>query len=225
MRIQFTFHRHVLVFIRLYMNRNSQRCPIHRLGMGGIDVILLAAGRSSRLGQPKALVDVDGQPLIQRLMNRLHQLNAEVTVVTNTDLLADIMLLCPSAHVVLNPDPEKGRTGSVQCGLASILERNGRLPKNVLLVPVDRPGWSVELVNNLLESETSACPVWNDRGGHPLLMVGDDVKAVYLAEGDAPLSSLVQRKPLPVNFPWLHLNIDTEADLVDLLTASKEDWF
>ena len=193
--------------------------------MGGIDVILLAAGRSSRLGQPKALVDVDGQPLIQRLMNRLHQLNAEVTVVTNTDLLADIMLLCPLAHVVLNPDPEKGRTGSVQCGLASILERNGRLPKKALLVPVDRPGWSVELVGNLLKSETSACPVWNNRGGHPLLMVGDDVKAVYLAEGDAPLSSLIQRKPMPVDFPWLHLNIDTEADLVDLLTASKEDWF
>lgn len=194
--------------------------------MGGIDVILLAAGRSSRLGQPKALVDVGGQPLIQRIINRLHQFDqAEVTVVTNTDLLADIMLLCPSAHVVLNPDPEKGRTGSVQCGLASILERNGRLPKKVLLVPVDRPGWSVELVNNLLESETTTCPVWNNRGGHPLLMVGDDVKAVYLAEGDAPLSSLVQRKPMPIDFPWLHLNIDTEADLVDLLTASKEDWF
>ena len=207
------------------MNRNSQRCPIHRSGRGGIDVILLAAGRSSRLGQPKALVDVDGQPLIQRLMNRLHQLNAEVTVVTNTDLLADFMLLCPSAHVVLNPDPEKGRTGSIQCGLASILERNGRLPKKLLLVPVDRPGWSVELVNNLLESETSACPVWNDRGGHPLLMVGDDVNAVFLADRDAPLSSLVQRNPLPVDFPWLHLNIDTEADLVDLRTASKEDWF
>ncbi len=193
--------------------------------MGGIDVILLAAGRSSRLGQPKALVDIDGQPLIQRLMSRLHQLHAEVTVVTNTGLLADIMLLCPSAHVVLNPDPEKGRTGSVQCGLASILERNGRLPKKVLLVPVDRPGWSVELVNNLLKSETSACPVWNERGGHPLLMVGDHINAVYLAEEDAPLSSLVQRKPLLVDFPWLHLNIDTEADLVDLLAASKEDWF
>ena len=193
--------------------------------MGGIDVILLAAGRSSRLGQPKALVDVDGQPLIQRLMNRLHQLNAEVTVVTNTDLLADIMLLCPSVHVVLNPDPEQGRTGSGQCGLASILERNGRLPKKLLLVPVDRPGWSVELVNNLLKSETSACPVWNDRGGHPLLIVGDDVNAVYLAERDQPLSSLVQRKPIPVDFPWLHLNIDMEADLAELLAASKEDWF
>ena len=208
-----------------YMNRNSQHRSTHGCSMGGIDVILLAAGRSSRLGQPKALVDVDGQPLIQRLINRLHQLNAEVTVITNTDLLADIMLLCPSAHVVLNPDPEKGRTGSVQCGLASILERNGRLPKKLLLVPVDRPGWSVELVNILLQSETSACPVWNGRGGHPLLMVGDDVNAVYLAERDAPLSSLLQRNPIPVDFPWLHLNIDTEADLVDLRTASKEDWF
>ena len=194
--------------------------------MGGVEVILLAAGRSSRLGQPKALVDVHGQPLIQRLMSRLHQLNdVEVTIVTNTDLLADLMLLCPSAHVVLNPDPEKGRTGSVQRGLSSILERNGRLPRKVLLVPVDRPGWSVEIVRNLLQMETSSCPVWDNRGGHPLFIVGDDINAVYLAKGDVPLSSLVDRKSMPVDFRWLHLNIDTKEDLTELLTASKEDWF
>ena len=194
--------------------------------MGGVEVILLAAGRSSRLGQPKALVDVHGQPLIQRLMSRLHQLNdVEVTIVTNTDLLADIMLLCPSAHVVLNPDPEKGRTGSVQRGLSSILERNGRLPRKVLLVPVDRPGWSVEIVRNLLQMETSSCPVWDKRGGHPLFIVGDDINAVYLAKDDVPLSSLVDRKTMPVDFRWLHLNIDTKEDLSELLTASKEDWF
>ncbi len=194
--------------------------------MGGVEVILLAAGRSSRLGQPKALVDVHGQPLIQRLLSRLHQLNdVEVTIVTNTDLLADLMLLCPSAHVVLNPDPEKGRTGSVQRGLSSILERNGRLPRKVLLVPVDRPGWSVEIVRNLLQMETSSCPVWDKRGGHPLFIVGDDINAVYLAKGDVPLSSLVDRKSMPVDFQWLHLNIDTKEDLSELLTASKEDWF
>ena len=194
--------------------------------MGAVDVILLAAGRSSRLGQPKALIDVNGQNLIVHLVRRLHQLTTvEVTVVTNNELLAEIMLSCPSTHVVLNPNPEGGRTGSIQIGLLSILERKGRLPKKVLLVPVDRPGWSVELVNNLLKSETSACPVWNDRGGHPLLIVGDDINAVYLAERDVPLSSLVQREPMPVEFPWLHLNIDTEADISELLTASKEDWF
>lgn len=189
-------------------------------------MILLAAGRSSRLGQPKALVDVHGQPLIQRLMSRLHQLNdVEVTIVTNTDLFADIMLLCPSTHVVLNSDPEKGRTSSVQCGLSSILERNGRLPRKVLLVPVDRPGWSIEIVHNLLQMETSSSPAWDGRGGHPLFIVGDDINAVYLAKGDVPLSSLVHRKKMSVDFQWLHLNIDTKEDLGELLIASNEDWF
>lgn len=194
--------------------------------MGAIDVILIAAGRSSRLGQPKALVDVHGQSLIQRLVSRLLRLKyVEVTIVTNTDLLADIVLQCPSAQVVLNPDPEKGRTGSIQCGLASILERNGRLPKKVLIAPVDRPGWSIELVQDLLKSDISACPVWNQRGGHPLVLVGEDINTVYLAERDAPLSSLVRREPLLVEFKWLHLNIDTEPDLTALLAASEEDWF
>ena len=208
------------------MNRNHQHRMTNRLFMGAVDVIVLAAGRSSRLGQPKALVDVDDRPLVAHLIQRLQHINdVEITIVTNNDILADVYLACPGTNVVLNPDPEKGRTGSIQCGLSSILERKGRLPNLVLIVPVDRPGWSVELVNNLLQSETSAYPVWNGRGGHPLLMVGDDVNAVYLAERDAPLSSLVQRSPIPVDFPWLHLNIDTEADLVDLRTASKEDWF
>ena len=208
------------------MNRNSQFRSIHRRCMGAVDVIVLAAGRSSRLGQPKALVDVNGGTLIEHLVKRLHQRgNVEMTIVTNNDLFADVMLLCPSAHVVLNQDPEKGRTGSVQCGLASILERNGRLPKKVLVVPVDRPGWSIEMVNELLQSDTSCCPTWNNRGGHPLLIAGDDINAVYLSVADAPLSSLIHRQSMPVDFEWLHLNIDTKEDLADLLAASNEDWF
>ena len=95
----------------------------------------------------------------------------------------------------------------------------------MLLVPVDRPGWTVEIVRNLLQMETSSCPVWDKRGGHPLSIVGDDINAVYLAKGDVPLSSLVDRKTMPVDFRWLHLNIDTKEDLSELLTASKEDWF
>lgn len=194
--------------------------------MGAIDVIILAAGRSSRLGQPKALVNVNGRTLIEHLVKRLNQRgNVEVTIVTNNDLLAEVILLCPSAHVVLNHDPEKGRTGSVQCGLSSILERNGRLPKKVLVVPVDRPGWSIEIVNELLKSDTSSCPVWNNRGGHPLLVVGDDINAVYLSVANVPLSSLIHRQSMEVEFEWLHLNIDTQEDLANLFAASNEDWF
>ena len=194
--------------------------------MVALDVIVLAAGLSSRLGQPKALVDVNGRSLISCLIDRLNKLKqVEITAVTNPDLFADVMIQCPSIHVVLNPNPEKGRTGSIKHALEAILERNGRLPSRLLIVPVDRPGWSAELVRDLLDYEISCCPSWNGRGGHPLLLTENDINAVYLSEGDVPLSSLVQREMIPVEFPWLHLNIDTEDDLNDLFTASKEVWF
>ena len=194
--------------------------------MGGVDIIVLAAGRSSRLGQPKALVDVDGRPLIAHLIQRLQRINdVEITIVTNNDILADVYLACPKTNVVLNPNPEKGRTGSIQCGLSSILERKGRLPKLILIVPVDRPGWSVEIAMRIIASSVTSSPVWDGRGGHPLLIVGDDVNTVYLADSNAPLSSLIERKKLDVDFPFLHLNIDTEDDLHELDLAAREDWF
>ena len=52
----------------------------NRLFMGAVDVIVLVAGRSSRLGQPKALVDVDGRPLVAHLIQRLQRINnVEIT--------------------------------------------------------------------------------------------------------------------------------------------------
>ena len=91
------------------MNRNSQHWFVRGLSMVGLNVIVLAAGRSSRLGQPKAFVEVGGRPLIVHLVHRLQNLpGIQITVVTNDDLLADVLLACPSVHAVLNPNPEHG---------------------------------------------------------------------------------------------------------------------
>lgn len=194
--------------------------------MVDVEVIVLAAGRSKRLGQPKALVDAGGYPLIARLVRRLRQRrDVSITAVTNDDLLADVILACPSIHVVLNPEPEQGRTGSIRCGLASILERNGRLPKRVIIAPIDRPGWDLTIFDALVNAKESSCPVWNNRGGHPIVLVGEDVNTVYLSQSNVPLSSLFHREPIHVDFPYLHLNIDTVDDLQELHHAVKEDWF
>ena len=68
--------------------------------MVALDVIILAAGRSSRLGEAKALIDLGGNSLISCLVARLQKLtNVAITAVTNADLLADIMIQCPSIHV------------------------------------------------------------------------------------------------------------------------------
>lgn len=42
--------------------------------MNGVGIILLAAGGSTRLGSPKQLIDVDGEPLVRVLARRLLEL-------------------------------------------------------------------------------------------------------------------------------------------------------
>lgn len=44
---------------------------------------LQAGGKSSRMGQDKALLDFDGQPLIQHILNRLDSLANEIFITTN----------------------------------------------------------------------------------------------------------------------------------------------
>ena len=86
---------------------------------------MLAAGASARLGQPKALVDVGGKPLVQHLVERLENAGLEPVIVTRAELSVDILLALPERTVVINPNPDAGRTGSLQCGLKQILDTKG----------------------------------------------------------------------------------------------------
>ena len=52
-----------------------------------------------------------------------------------------------------------------------------------------------------------------------------DVRSVYLSEGDVPLKNLVNCQPIEIDFDSLHLNVDTPDDLELLKTASTESWF
>ena len=82
--------------------------------------IILAAGASERLGTHKALVEVGNQTLIESVFNRLEQANLEVTIVTRGSLADSIRTLLPEANVIVNPNPEQGRTGTIQCGINEI---------------------------------------------------------------------------------------------------------
>lgn len=191
-----------------------------------IEVLVLAAGLSRRLGQHKAMIDINGHSLVHHIVNRLHRSGmTSITSVTNSDLLADIMLASPSVNVVLNPNPDLGRTESIRCGLRSMIERLGSLPKRVLIVPIDRPGWDEKIIQSLVGLGVSTYPVESGRGGHPLYLEEDDIRSVYLSKGDVPLKDLVNCQAVEVDFASLHLNIDTPEDLVLLNAAAKEAWF
>ena len=85
------------------------------------------------------------------------------------------------------------------------------------MAPVDRPAWNIEVLERLLDTSTSSAPAHEGRRGHPVLLDQAAIEAVVSANADASLRALVSFASVPVQAPWLHHNIDTEADVDRLL--------
>ena len=176
----------------------------------GVPAIVLAAGASSRLGQPKALVKWNGESLIARSTRLLSESGCSpVFVVTRPELQVDVMLECSGAIVVVNTSPEDGRTGSLQIGLISLISELGRTPKRVIVSPVDRCGWNLDTVETLMGCYENTSPT---PSGHPLMLC--DVDNILSLPKDASLRDSI--KISKITAPGVHMNIDTPADLEGL---------
>ena len=181
----------------------------------GLGCIILAAGRSSRLGQPKALVDVSGKPLIYWIFTRLSEVGLCPLVITRKELSREISESVQDADVIINNTPERGRTGSVKLGIRELKKRDEWLSR-VMIVPVDRPGFSKSTIRMLMRAESSTCPSSQHRGGHPIVVDSVDIERILKSDSDVPLNNIIRPEKIIVDDPYLHVNIDTPRDLPDL---------
>src|SRR3954464_15278155 len=99
--------------------------------------LILAAGESSRMGRPKALLPWGGGTFLSEAIRALNDLTDLVLVVAgnNAEQLRPIVDTY-SGFLVVNPRPELGQFSSLQVGVQEILNR-GRDAAIVTLV--DRP--------------------------------------------------------------------------------------
>ena len=183
--------------------------------------VILAAGASQRLGQPKSLVPIGNTTLVGLAYQKLVKAGCSpILIVTRSELSVAIMQAAVGSTVLVNASPEQGRTGSIQCGLLSLAGDKGRMPKRVLIAPVDRPGWGVSDVQSLLLAQRSSTLSSNGRRGHPLLLDEQAINSVLAALPERPLRDLVNFEEVIVNAPLLGLNIDTPED-IDMLKQNE----
>ena len=188
----------------------------------GCPALVLAAGASKRLGHPKALVDVGATTLVGLAVRRLLAAGCEpVVVVTRQSLQFDVMTQALNATVIVNPDPEAGRTGSVQRGLLALMGDKGRTPRKVIIAPVDRPGWSTEHAVQLMQHEVTTNLSCGGTKGHPLLLHDPDIERILAADPTTPLRDLIRPQACDVEAPHLSLNIDTPDDLEMLVAVQR----
>ena len=177
--------------------------------------IILAAGASKRLGQHKALLVKDEVPLIRWLVNRLEAQGINPIIVTRQELMIDIALACPGRTVIVNPEPDAGRTGTIRCGILHINSEKEKVkPYRLLMVPVDRPGFSDETLSKLIHEERCCVPAKDGRGGHPIMLMPKDVEEIIAQENpDYPLNKIVNPIHIEVNDVDLHVHLDRREDV------------
>jgi len=135
--------------------------------------VVLAAGRSARMGSPKALLDFRGLPFAVRILEALEALEVKTRVVV---LGPDAPRIRPAlaSHdcmLVENPEPESGPIASLRAALRAL---QALQPSAVLVWPVDLPHVRVATVERLLETHRrtgapAVVPTFGDRRGHPVI--------------------------------------------------------
>jgi len=107
-----------------------------------ISAIILAGGQSSRLGQDKAFLTIDGRPLVARAVDHLARLSDDVLVVTN-DLNRYERLDLP-ARLVPDQQPGRGALMGIYSGLLATRHHHA------LAVACDMPFLSESLLRYML---------------------------------------------------------------------------
>ncbi len=185
-----------------------------------IGTIILAAGESSRLGEPKQLLEKSGQPLVRHMAQLAHDLNAGPVVVvvganaeSITDALHDIQV-----RILPNPDWQTGMASSLKVGV-ELLERT--FPDAILILLTDQPYVSRALIEQLIETATSShkAIVASEYGhtlGVPALFRPEFFDALKTLTGDTGARKIVQNHPdevVGVPFEEGIIDLDTQEDV------------
>ncbi len=135
--------------------------------------IILAAGESSRMGGPKALLEFRGETFLDRLIRVLGEWCAPVIVVLGHDAgrIKQGLKLGDRAEFVLNEEYRRGQLSSLQRGLAAVPEE----AEGVLFTLVDRPMVQSSTVGRIAgrlrgrsPGELVVIPKAGARHGHPV---------------------------------------------------------
>jgi molybdenum cofactor cytidylyltransferase len=168
--------------------------------------IILAAGASSRMGSPKALLTYRGETFLARIRRILATRCREVIVVGAPE--------SSFAVDIVNPHPEHGMISSLQCALSVVPASSNA----VLFTPVDLPAIQPETVASLVDDwggEPLRIPRFGGKRGHPVL-AARTLFSEFMAERGTP-RDVIQRHEHEI----VYLDVDDAGVITDADTPAE----
>ena len=184
--------------------------------------LIVAAGMSTRMGQFKPMLSIGSISVAQRVVASLHQAGISKTVmVTGCNAITLERHLAGNGIIFLRNDRYETTQmfDSVKIGLEYLQDKCDR----IVFTPVDVPLFTAATVRALLASgEALACPVYDGRQGHPILLSAGLIPQILADSGEGGLRGALDRcsaamAPIPVNDPGTLQDADTPEDFSALL--------
>ncbi len=134
--------------------------------------IVLAAGRGSRFGGVKQLAEVDGIPILRRVLDALEGYGDPQLVVLGAAAPSVERVVPASWRALVAADWSSGRGASLRAGLAAVPEASAALVCVGDLPWLRREAVEQVLARSRCEAEEAVRPFEGKTPGHPLLLRG-----------------------------------------------------
>jgi CTP:molybdopterin cytidylyltransferase MocA len=139
-----------------------------------IAAVILSAGESSRMGRPKALLPIDGQTFIEKIVKALREAGLQNIIVIlghDAEAMRQKITHLP-VTILVNPEYRKGQLSSLRVAIRHLLAND--TCSGLLVHLVDHPYIDAALVNLLIErfedsGKLIAVPRFHGKRGHPVI--------------------------------------------------------
>ena len=183
------------------------------------EILIIAAGESKRLGEPKQLLQFDGKSLINRLIETVNEAgDFHITLVLGANAaIIEQQLTFTHLDIVYNKDWKEGMASSIRAGLHHIMQHN---IDGVMMLVCDQPFIKPSHIDSLLKLQhdtkqpIAACYYANILGT-PALFHKSIFNDFLGLEGDTGAKKIINARAAEVaklHFEMGVIDIDTMDD-------------
>ncbi|HEY5541898.1 MAG TPA: nucleotidyltransferase family protein [Candidatus Binatia bacterium] len=184
-----------------------------------ICAVILSAGESSRMGRPKALLPIDGQTFIEKIVSTLKETPVGKVIVVlghNADEMRQRIKHLP-VEILLNPDYKLGQLSSLQVAVRRL--QSDPDCDGMLVHLVDHPYIDSSLVDEMMRrfdqsKNLIVVPRCQGKRGHPVIFsraLFGELLAAPLSEGAKAVVNAHRDETLEIETDQAGITIDIDT--------------
>ena len=167
------------------------------------------------MGTPKALLQLNGETFLDRLIRSFSEVGITHIVVLGhqAEQIRSGIQRGAGVQFAVNPDPERGMLSSLQCGLEAVPPE----AEAVMFTPVDHPNLESSTLEKLIshfnaEGAQVTIPTFQGKHGHPVLTARALIGELLALPTTAQASDVIHR----YRSQTAYISVDDSAVTTDI---------